>query len=369
MESIGTLAGGIAHNFNNLLMGILGNASLMLLDTEAEHPNYERLKTIEKLVQNGSGLTKQLLGYARAGNYQVKSLDLNRLVKETSDTFAATKKEIRVHQDLNGDIWTFKGDQEQIEQVLLNLYVNASEAMPDGGDLYLVTKNVSHKDMKGDRYDPKQGNYLMVSIRDTGTGIAKEEIERIFDPFFTTKGLAESTGLGLASVYGTVKSHGGYIEVDSEVGIGTTFRVYLPAIEEELPAEKEPSHEIREGQESVLLVDDEDMVIDIGKQMLEKLGYAVMVANNGNDAVSLYQNNQAWTDMVLLDMIMPDMGGGAVYDKLKQMDPNVKVLLSSGYSIEGQATEILNRGCDGFIQKPFNITELSQKIREVLDKE
>lgn len=229
MEAIGTLAGGIAHNFNNLLMGIQGNASLMLLETDSNHPNYERLKIIEKQVQGGSKLTYQLLGYAREGGYEIKPLSLNQLIMETSDTFAMTKKEIGVHRELAEDLFGIKADQDQIEQVLLNLYVNASDAMPGGGDLFLKTMNVTHKDIIDKSYKVKPGNYVLLTVRDTGTGMDRKTMERLFDPFFTTKGMGKGTGLGLASVYGIIKAHGGYIDVDSRTGQGTTFSVYLPA--------------------------------------------------------------------------------------------------------------------------------------------
>ena len=368
MEAIGTLAGGIAHNFNNLLMGIQGNASLMLLETDSAHPNYERLNNIEKQVQSGSKLTRQLLGYAREGRYEVKPISFNQMVKYTSNTFGTTRKDIRVHQDLSEKLYGIKADQGQIDQVLLNLYVNAADAMPGGGDLFLKTTNVSHKDMAGKPYEPKPGNYVLLTVRDTGVGMDKETKERIFDPFFTTKGLAKGTGLGLASVYGIIKAHGGYIDVESEKAHGTTFSVYLPTTEKEVKEEKEMlPGEFAKGKETVLLVDDEDMILDASEQMLKKLGYEVLLAGGGQEALEVYEENQDNIDMVLLDMVMPGMGGGEAYDRMKEINPDINVLLSSGYSIDGQATEILQRGCNGFIQKPFNMEQLSQKIREILD--
>jgi two-component system cell cycle sensor histidine kinase/response regulator CckA len=369
MESIGTLAGGMAHNFNNLLMGIQGNASLMLLETDSSHPNYERLESIEKSVQSGSKLTSQLLGYAREGRYEIRPISLNQLVKETSNTLGNTKKEITVHRALAKDLFGIKADQGQIEQVLLNLYVNAADAMPGGGDLFLKTMNVTDKDITGKPYEAKPGNYVLVSVTDTGVGMDKKTIERIFDPFFTTKGLAKGTGLGLASVYGIIKAHGGYIDVDSEKGQGTTFSIYLPATEKEVKEERQLSGELLKGKGTVLLVDDEDMVLDAAEQMLRKLGYEVLLTEGGREALELYKKNQDRIDMVLLDMVMPGMGGGEAYDRMKEINPKVKVLLSSGYSIDGQAEEILQRGCNAFIQKPFNLEQLSQRTREILEKE
>jgi len=367
MEAIGTLAGGIAHNFNNLLTGILGNASLLLMDIDSEHPYYEKLKNIEKQVQNGSKLTAQLIGFAREGKYEVKSINLNQVVQETSKAFGLTRKEVVIHQELDDKLYGIKADQEQLEQTLLNLYVNAVDAMTEGGNFFLKTQNVTHKDMTGKPYDPKPGNYILLTIRDDGAGMDKETMERIFEPFFTTKGLAEGTGLGLASAYGIIKAHGGYIHVNSEKGHGTTFSIYLPSLEEAVKDKKGLSGEIVKGKESVLLVDDEEMVLDIGEQMLAKLGYEVLSATSGIEALKLYEKNQDKIDMVLLDMVMPGMGGGKTYDKMREINSHIKVLLASGYSVDGQATEILERGCDGFIQKPFNMKDLSQKIREILE--
>jgi PAS domain S-box-containing protein len=367
MESIGTLAGGIAHNFNNLLMGILGNASLMLLDTDSTHPHYESLKSIEKLVKSGSELTSHTLGYAREGKYEIKLFSLSQLVIETSNTFAVTKKEIKVHRELDENLLWIKGDYGQIEQVLLNLFVNAADAMPRGGDLFLKMMNLTHEDIKDKTYQAKPGNYILLTLRDTGVGMDKKTKERIFEPFFTTKGLARGTGLGLASAYGIIKGHGGYIDVNSVKGHGTTFNVYLPATEEVEEEKEFPASRLLHGQETVLLVDDEEMVIDVGMQMLKKLGYEVLIARGGREALELCNKNRDEIDMVLLDMIMPDMGGSETYDRMRGINPNLKVLLSSGYSINGQAKEILDRGCDGFLQKPFKLEELSEKIREIID--
>ncbi|NOQ96001.1 MAG: PAS domain S-box protein [Desulfobacterales bacterium] len=368
MEALGTLAGGIAHNFNNLLMGIMGNASLMVSETDSAHPNYEKLKNIEKLVDSGSKLTQQLLGYAREGRYEIIPLNLNQLMKETSDTFRATKKEIRVHRELAENLFPIDADQGQIEQVLLNLYVNAADAMPGGGDLFLKTINVTDKDMKGRPYRPKPGNYVLLTVRDTGTGMDKRTTERVFDPFFSTKGLGKGTGLGLASVYGIIKAHGGYIDVESKKGSGTTFKIYLPGAEKKVEMVAKSAQQIIKGNETVLLVDDEPMVLEVGINMLKKLGYTVLEAKGGREAVKVYKANKYKIDLVILDMIMPDRGGGETYDQMKEIDPTVTVLLSSGYSIDGQATEILERGCNGFIQKPFTIKELSGRIREILEK-
>ena len=368
MEAIGTLAGGIAHDFNNLLMGILGSTSLMLFNIKSNHPHYESLKNIEKHVQSGAKLTKQLLGIARGGKYEVKPTDLNKLLEKTSEMFTRTSKDIRVYIKYQTDIWPVEVDQSQIEQVLLNLYVNAWQAMPNGGDLYLQSENVFLDEDDVRLLSLKPGKCVRLSITDTGVGMDEATTQRIFDPFFTTKEMGRGTGLGLASVYGIIKNHDGIIDVYSKKGEGTTFTIYLPASDKQIIEEKETSREVLKGVEMVLLVDDEDSIVDVGEEILHMTGYQVLAARSGKEAINIYQKNQATIDIVILDMIMPEMGGEETYDTLKEINPKVKVLLSSGYSIDGKAKEILEKGCDGFIQKPFTVEELSQKIREILDK-
>lgn len=367
MESIGTLAGGIAHDFNNILMGIQGNASLMLLKIESDHPNYEKIKNIEKYVQNGTELTKQLLGFARRGKYLIKATDLNEIIEKSSSLFARTKKEIRVHTELSEDLWSAEVDRGQIEQVLLNLYVNAWQAMSTGGDLYLQTENIILDRSYLKPYKVEPGRYVKISVSDTGVGIDKETQERIFEPFFTTKEMGRGTGLGLASVYGIIKSHGGYINVYSEKEKGTVFTIYLPASEKAAHKEIESGPAaIIKGSGTILLIDDEEMILDVGIELLEELGYTVKSAMSGAEAIDVFKGERGKIDLIIMDMIMPGMGGGETFDRLKEIDPDIKVLLSSGYSINGQATKILRRGCDGFIQKPFNMNQLAEKVQRIL---
>lgn len=368
MEAIGTLAGGIAHDFNNLLMGIIGNVSLMLLDIDSTHLHYKRLKNIEKQVEIGAELTAKLLGYARKGRYVVKPINLNRLVQETSDTFGRTKKEITINRELAADLFEIRADQSQIEQVLLTLFVNAADAMSGGGTLNLKTMNTTHEGIGGKLYDPKPGRYVLLSVTDTGMGMDQETIERIFDPFFTTKEMGRGAGLGLASAYGIIKGHGGYIDVESKKGHGSTFSIYLPASGKRVQKALESSEQFIGGTGTVLLVDDEEVILEVGKNLLEAMGYQVVIAKDGKEAIEVYKKSRDVIDIVILDMIMPNMGGGEAYDRMKEVNPNIKVLLSSGYSIDGQATEILKCGCDGFIQKPFKMNELSERIREILQK-
>ena len=369
MKAIGTLAGGIAHEFNNLLMGIQGHATLMMIHTDSEHPHFERLKGIEDMVQRGADLTKQLLGFARGGKYQVKLTDLNGLIEKSVQMFARTKKEIRIHRRYQKDIWLVEVDRGQIEQVLIDIYANARHAMSHGGDLYIETSNVSLDEDCTKPLSEGSGNCVKISVADTGVGMDEATRQRIFEPFFTTKEMGHGAGLGLASAYGIIKNHGGIIDVQSEKGEETTFNIYLPISGKGVTTdEAKPAKEILKGTETVLLVDDEDMVLEVGNGMLKEAGYKVLLAKSGREAVEVYRKHKDEIDLVILDMIMPDMDGGEAYDRMKDMNPEIRALLSSGYSLEGQASEILERGCNGFIQKPFGIRELSSKIVEILGK-
>ena len=366
MEAIGTLAGGIAHDFNNLLMAIQGNASLMLFDLSQKHEHYERLRNIEKLVDSGSRLTAQLLGYARKGRYEVRPINLNQTVQDACETFNRTRKEIRVQMQLEKNLAPIEADAGQVEQVLMNLLVNAADALRGGGTVTIRTANATHEHMKGKLYNPKPGKYVLLSVSDTGIGMDEKTKERIFEPFFTTKEMGRGTGLGLASTYGIIKGHGGFIDVESQPGQGATFSIYLPASSKKISKPHRGHEGIVRGQGTVLLIDDEDMVLEIGRALLETMGYQVVTAKDGEEAIKLYEHEGSGIDLVLLDVVMPGLGGGEVFDRLKSLNPDMKCLLLSGYSIDGEATEIIQRGCDGFIQKPFKLRDLSKSIREIL---
>ena len=368
MKAIGTLAGGVAHDFNNLLMGIQGRTSLIMLETDRFHPSFEHLQEIENCIQKAAKLTKQLLGFARGGKYEIKPTDLSELVENSVHMFGRTRKDITIFKKYEEKLRPAAVDQSQIEQVLLNIFINAWQAMPEGGDLYIQTKNEILYENFVRAYGVAPGKYIKISIRDTGIGMDEKTMNRVFDPFFTTKKKERGTGFGLASAYGIIKNHNGIITVESAKDKGTTFHVYLPASDKPVIEEQKYEQKISVGSETVLLVDDETMIIDVSVQMLKKMGYDVLTANNGREAIEIFKQNNDRVAIVILDLIMPGMGGGEVYERLKEIDSNVKVLLSSGYSINGQAAEILNRGCDGFIQKPFKLNELSYKLRELISK-
>ena len=368
MEAVGTLAGGVAHDFNNLLMAIQGRTSLMMLEADRYHSSFEHLQEIENCIQKAAKLTKQLLGFARGGKYEIRPTDLNDLVENSAQMFGRTKKEITIYKKYEEKLWPAAVDRSQIDQVLLNIFVNAWQAMPEGGDLYIHTKNeiLDHNFVQA--YGAAPGKYIKISIMDTGIGMDENTVKRVFDPFFTTKEKERGTGLGMASVYGIIKNHDGIITVESAKNQGASFLLYLPASEEAVSEKQQYDKKISIGSETILLVDDETMIVDVSVQMLKRLGYEVLTAYNGRQAIEIFQQNHNKIAIVILDLIMPGMGGGEVYERLIEIDSDIKVLLSSGYSINGQAAEILNRGCDGFIQKPFNLNELSFKLREIISQ-
>lgn len=368
MEAIGTLAGGIAHDFNNMLMGIQGYISLMLNNLEQTHPFYARLQCMQDQVESGANLTGQLLGFARRGKYHAKPIDMNELIIKSVQMFGRTKKEISIREKYAKDLWTVKVDQGQLEQVLLNLYVNAWQAMPGKGDLFIDTSNVILDEHIIETYNVRPGKYIKISITDTGIGMDAATQRQIFDPFFTTKEMGKGTGLGLASSYGIIKNHDGIINVYSEKAHGTTFNIYLPAIEETVGVQEASSdpQKIPHGNETILLVDDEQIILDVGKEMLNVLGYEVFLATGGDEAIKCYKANKEKIDIVILDMILPGMNGKEVYAILKGINEKIKVLIASGYNINGEAAEILQQGANDFIQKPFTLNDLSLKIRAIL---
>ncbi len=367
MEALGSLAGGIAHDFNNLLMGIQGHNSLLISHCDSSKEEFSHLMSIENLVEGGGRLTRQLLGYARQGQYDVRLLNFHNLILAVVETFSRTRKEISVHMDLAPETLIVNADQGQIEQILFNLFINAADAMPAGGTLTIASRIAPYDSIKDKVMGGIQGDYIHLAVSDSGTGIPDHIKPHIFEPFFTTKDLSRGTGLGLASTYGIVAAYGGHIEVDSKMGDGTTFHIYIPASKEnhDMPG-RASAFSSRAPEGTILLVDDDESIRETGQELLEARGFHVLTAADGYHAVEMYKENRNAIDLVVLDMIMPRMGGSETFDALQKINPDIKVLLSTGYSMEGQAADIVNRGCAGFIQKPFNMADLTNKIMEII---
>jgi two-component system cell cycle sensor histidine kinase/response regulator CckA len=366
MESLGTLAGGIAHDFNNLLMGIQGRTTLVSMDLDQNDPHLEHLQSVEEYIRSAKTLTNQLLGLARRGKYEVKPTNINELILKSVRMFSRTKKELIIETKFRHVNIIVEADRGQIEQALLNLYVNAWQAMPDGGTLHIETEITELNDRTCRLFQLKPGRYVHISVKDSGVGMNPQTLQQIFDPFFTTKEKGRGTGLGLASVYGIIKNHNGAIQAVSRVGCGATFNIYLPISDKKAVLDEREEEKIHKGSETILLVDDEQLVIDVGKALLEKMGYHVMVAQNGEEAVRKVRKYGPAIDLIILDMIMPGMDGSKIFDHIRDIQSEIPVLLSSGYALNAQAENIMSKGCSGFIQKPFTIAEVSGKVREIL---
>ena len=370
MESIGILAGGIAHDFNNLLMAIQGRLSLLAFEMSKEKKlsDYqEKIEEVDTYLIRAADLTAKLLGFARKGKIEVVPMNVNQLVSQQTQMFGRTRKEIAITQDLSKNPLVVEMDCRQIEQVLLNIYVNAAQAMPYGGNLHVRTIETTLSEEDVLPYNAAPGAYVKISITDNGTGMDEAVRARVFEPFFTTKEMGHGTGLGLASSFGIIQNHHGFISFESEINKGTTFHVFLPTSRKTPRDEKPAAEEIVTSTGTILLVDDEQMVAEVGAEILSALGYEALVARNGSEALDIYRINQNRIDLVILDMIMPGIRGDEMFDRLRQINPKVKVLLSSGYSIDGQASAIIDKGCNGFIQKPYSMAALSQKISEILE--
>jgi PAS domain S-box-containing protein len=370
-EAIGTLAGGLAHNFNNLLMGIQGDVSAMLMDIDPGHPHHEPLKSIEAQVGHGATITRQILGFARGGKFEVKVTDLNVVLRQCAEMFGRTRKEITIHLTCAADLLATEVDRGQIEQVLLNLFVNAHQAMPGGGEIRLRTENVTLDAQDVAPHGIAAGRYAKISVADTGAGMAESVQRRIFEPFFTTKEVGQGTGLGLASAYGIIQNHRGLITVQSKIGRGSTFELLLPASDAARPPEQPRAAEgeaVPGGAETILLVDDEDLVLKATRRLLSSLGYTVLSADSGEKALAIIAEQGGRIDLILADLIMPVMTGAALVDRLRAVAPQIRVLFYSGYGTEDQGSSIVTRGEADFIQKPFDRATLARKLREVLDR-
>ncbi len=372
MEAIGTLAGGIAHDFNNLLGSILGFASLVERELPPDSPLRPDVATIINSARHGAQLTNQLLAFAKGGRYQVGPVDMNAVVDEVVRLLSRTvDKAIRIEPRLAPDLAAVEGDAGQLHQMLLNLCLNARDAMPAGGVLTIETRNVtlSAEDVRGEA-DLSPRRYVYLRVSDTGVGMDPETKQRIFEPFFTTKKGRpgeKHSGLGLAMVYGIVRGHQGAIRVHSELGQGSTFEVYLPATARPARPAASMEGEVRGGTETVLVVDDEPDILSLLGRVLGKHGYTVLLAESGPQALEMFRERRDEIDLVVLDLIMPEMSGVETFHRLRELDPDVRVLLSSGYSEEGQARELLAAGAQGFLQKPYDFRAVLRKVRQVLD--
>ncbi len=374
MEAIGNLAGGIAHDFNNILQAILGNASLMLYDLEKETPQYNKLKQIESSAERASSLIRQLLTFSRKGERQPRPLDLNFEVKEVRKLLSSTiPKMVEIQVVLDPDLKMIDADPVQVNQILMNLAVNARDAMADGGRLLIGTKNV-YLDQEYCRTHSgaKPGPHVMLSVSDSGDGIEKILLNRIFEPFFTTKPSGQGTGLGLATVYGIVKSHKGYITCESERGSGTTFRLYFPALArtgQEHSKKHSEDVELLGGTETILLVDDDAGTRESTKGILEGHGYIVLPATSGEEGLEVFVRQRNRIDLVILDVIMSGMGGKRCLHKLLKLDPNARVLMTTGDLQSELVEDLLEAGAKEVLRKPFHGYEMLKLARKIFDNE
>jgi len=373
MEAVGTLAGGIAHDFNNSLQGILGYTQILIFEKNKEDPDLKLLKQIEKAAQRSSELTRQLLTFSRKMESQLRPLDLNQEVQQLEQLLERTiPKMIGIETRLGSDLNIINGDPVQIEQVIMNLSINARDAMPDGGKLAFECENtILDEDYCKIHVDVSPGKFVRLRISDTGNGMDRQTLDHIFEPFFTTKAMSEGTGLGLAMVYGIVKNHGGHITCESEPGKGTTFSVYFPVIDEadsQQPEQHQAMTQTPYGNETILLVDDEDFLRDLGKRMLTKFGYTVLTAPDGETAVQVYREQGAQISLVILDLIMPGIGGRNCLDQILKEDPSATVIIASGFSVDGSTQKEIESKAKGFVSKPFELDQMINIVRKTLDE-
>ncbi len=372
MEAIGRLAGGVAHDFNNQLAGILGYAEVLRLKIGDQHEALELVDKLSHVVRVAADLTSQLLAFSRRGKFLVEAVDLHALLNEVVSMLSRSiDKRVSVVSALSAERAWVLGDPSQLENIFLNLGLNARDAMPKGGEITLTTKNVTFRtDTDPDRpADLGPGNYIAISIRDTGIGMDRKTQERIFEPFFTTKEHLGGTGLGLAAAYGTVRNHKGAIVVDSEPGCGSCFTLYLPVARpsDRAAAQRESGEPMGQRLSGhVLLVEDEPDLRAVCGQLLEALGCSVTLAADGKCGLEVFREHHESIDLVLLDMVLPEMSGTETFRAMKDVDPDVQVLVMSGYSLDGEAQHLIDSGARGFLQKPFTLAALAGGIRSVL---
>jgi PAS domain S-box-containing protein len=371
LESLGVLAGGVAHDFNNLLTGILGNSSLALDNVGPNHPNRALLEEVMRAAERAADLTRQLLAYAGKGRFVMHTLDLSDLVREISGLVQTSlPKQAQLRLQLSGDLPGIDADPSQLQQIVMNLVINGAEAIGPGGGSVLVRTGVQEVDshyiatMSSAGESLKPGRYVALEVHDTGTGMDEATLAKIFDPFFTTK--FAGRGLGLSAVSGIVRAHHGAMKVYSKPGQGTTFKVLFRASTNQVPHTGRPAKRELKGVGTVLVVDDEEIVRVTAKHALERYGYRIMVANDGVSALEAYREQLELINLVLLDLTMPVMNGEETLRRLQMLNPDVKVLLSSGYNEVEAVQRFAGKGLAGFIQKPYTAAGLAEKVREAL---
>jgi two-component system, cell cycle sensor histidine kinase and response regulator CckA len=366
MESVGALAGGIAHNFNNILTTILGYSELLLEFSELDETSKLRVRNIESSARKAGIMVSKLLSFARRETHEIVPLNLHDVINDSVRLFEGVlDKRIGIKMELNSVLQNIEGDPNQIEQVIMNLMVNARDAMPDGGLITVSTKTMEvGKERKTTPAYMVPGNYAVLTIADTGAGIPKEIVNRIFDPFFTTKEKGKGTGLGLATVYGIVKDHKGFISVESERGKGSAFSIYFPVPEKTVLQREKPKIVSMRGYENILLVDDDVDVLNFVREILESHGYSVLPVSNSLNAIDIFRSNSETIQIVVTDIMMPLMEGNELIKNLKRIKPDIKIIVISGYSNTAVSKDKL---VDAFIKKPFESMELLSSVRRLLD--
>ncbi|HSQ78021.1 MAG TPA: ATP-binding protein, partial [Nitrospirota bacterium] len=365
LESLGTLAGGLAHDFNNLLTSILGNINLAKMDARPGDGIYERLDAAERASERARGLTQQLLTFSRGGAPLKVTISIKAAMRDIA-SFALHGSKSNCEFSISDDVWPIEADEGQLNQVINNLVMNADQAMPEGGTITVSCRNRTLKADSGLPLPP--GNYVMISVADRGIGIPTENIGKIFDPYFTTK--QKGSGLGLATAYSIIKRHNGHIAVESTKGAGTVFHIYLPALDRALPAEPATAGTTKFGAGAILFMDDDEMVRDTAGKILTRLGYTIVYARDGAEAIAAYEQARAegrHFDAVVMDLTIPGgMGGKEAMKRLRELDPSVKAIVSSGYSDDPVMANYAEYGFDGVVSKPYTIQKLGESLRKVL---
>ena len=367
MEATATLAGGIAHDYNNLMCVVLGNAELVRNHLGNDHPDAHMLQEIEVAARKASDLAQRLLAFARGGAYQLAKVDLNQIVREGLSVQERTVPyRIEVRRDLEGELWSIEADRAQLEMLLASLCANAVEAIEGDGEIRIATKNTNVDDALAEEHAGlAPGRHAVLSVEDTGSGMNDEILAKVFEPFFSTK--FQGRGLGLAAVYGIVKNHGGHIAIESKENEGTTCTIYFPAVESDVKQPRRQRAAVTRGTETILVVDDEEVLLTLATRMLERLGYQVLTANGGHAAIDMVREYEGDIHLVLLDMGMPIMDGPATFSLLKNERPEMSVILFSGYELDSAAQALLDAGASGFLKKPVTRQKLGEEIRKVLD--